>query len=74
MEFNPGKLLGNSLRASFWALRKVGHHRAVVVVWAQSGVTRWLRSRAVPVEGHAGSSLGSSRDRSWTSNLIAGDL
>jgi len=74
LEFHPDELLGNSLRAGSWALREVGHHRAVVVVWAQSGVTRWPETRAVPIEGHVGPCLGGSRDRSRTSNPVAGNI
>ena len=74
LEFHPNKLLGNGLRAPSWTFRKVGHNRAMVVVWAQSGVTRWPEARTVPIEGHIGPSLGIRRDRSRTSNLVAGNL
>ena len=46
----------------------------MVVVWAQSSVTCWPEARAVPIEGHVGPSLGISRDRSGTSNPVAGNL
>jgi len=34
LKFHPDELLGNGLRAPSWAFRKIGHHRAMVVVWA----------------------------------------
>ena len=74
LELDPGELLGNSFRAWPRALRKVGHHRAVVVVWAQSGITRGPEARAVPINDHGGPGLGFGRNRGRTRNLIAGNL
>jgi len=66
--------LGNSLRAWSGAFREVGHHRAMVVVRAQPSVARRPEARAVPVDDHGGPSLGFSRDRGWTSDLVAGNI
>ena len=74
LELDPGELLGDSLRAWSRAFREVGHHGAVVVVRAQSSVTRGPEGRPVPVEDHGGPSLGRGRDLSWTRNLVAGNL
>ena len=45
-----------------------------MVVWAQSCVARRPEARAVPVDDQSGPSIGLSRDRSWTRDLVAGNL